>query len=159
MQHKFHLIIVAAALLIAPIAEAGGSLKYTNRRGATKSVGISESFSNPMQCVVQKLESKGYHANDIGCFGTRPRNRSAHPTGHACDVDQTARDVTQLNQIGRAAQKEFAQDCGAVSGCIWRNSDCGHFEARSAPYSAAGAGITNHYYGEAYASHPVRRRR
>jgi hypothetical protein len=153
MFYKFYFCFANLALLIASVAQ-GAAVKYGN-----KSAQLAESFAKPMQCIIGSLEQEGYKAREVGCFATRPRNRSAHPTGHACDVDQTARNVTQVNRLGAEVQKSIAQSCQAVSGCIWPNPDCGHFEARSAPYSPAGAGVGgSHYYGEKYASHPVRRR-
>jgi len=159
-----HPILLAAAIAgvcaTAAIAGGGGRVTY-----GSKSVALAASFQKPMQCVLDSLKKKGYTPRDVGCFGFRPGNASAHPSGHACDVDQTARNVTRLNRsMGPAnrgsPQVGLASSCGAVSGCIWRHPDCGHFEAKSAPYSPAGTrpGGGGHYYGERYASHPMKRR-
>jgi hypothetical protein len=75
-------------------------------------------------------------------------------------VDQSSRDVTGLNRaFSRKQQISIAQGCKAVSGCIWRNPDCGHFEQISAPYSKSGARVGRHFYGEQYASHPGKKRK
>ncbi|MGZ3686061.1 MAG: hypothetical protein ACXVCI_19555 [Bdellovibrionota bacterium] len=153
MFNKFYFIFAIATLLLPALSQAA-TVKYGN-----KAVGIAPNFAQPMQCIVDKLKQQNYNPKSIGCYAQRPKNRSAHPTGHACDVDQTARNVTGVNRIGSSAQTSIAKGCQAVSGCQWgRNPDCGHFEARSAPYSPAGAGVSMHYYGNNYASHPVKRR-
>lgn len=145
------------------LAAPQGKIQYTNRNGKKRSLAIAGSFQNPMQCIVNKLEKMGYRARDIGCFGARPHNRSAHPTGHACDVDQSGRNVTTLNRkFSYRQQIDLAKGCEkAVSGCNWRrNPDCGHFEQKSAPYSRSGARVASHHrYGERYASHPTKKRR
>jgi hypothetical protein len=127
----------------SPVEAAGVS--YQGKREA-----IAPSFARPMQCIIDAIQAAGYRPREVGCFGTRPGNRSAHPSGHACDIDQTSRNVTGLNRsFNRAAQNRIAERCNAVSGCKWRNPDCGHFEQRSAPYSRAGApvGGRRYHYG------------
>lgn len=155
MRHQFTLILSALFLLSTAPAFANGTVHYGRRR-----VALANSFQQPMQCVLDKLSQQGYGPRSVGCFGYRPHNASAHPTGHACDVDQTGRDITRLNHfLSRRGQIQVASSCRAVSGCKWRHPDCGHFEARSAPYSRAGTrpGGRRHYY-RGYSHHPVRRR-
>jgi hypothetical protein len=147
--------LLALCLAGAP-AFGNGKVHYAN-----KSVAIANSFEDHMQCVLDRLKDKQYVPRDVGCFGSRPNNRSAHPTGHACDVDQTARNVTRLNgRVEKSVQIQIAKTCKAVSGCSWTRTkhspDCGHFEAMGKEgYVAAGGG--HHYSG--YDRHPVRRRR
>lgn len=145
---------LGAALAFSARPASGASVQY-----GSKNVSLAQSFQQPMQCVLDQLKQKQYVPKDVGCFGSRPHNASAHPTGHACDVDQTDRNVTRLNgKVSKDDQIQVAQDCKAVSGCQWPKSpDCGHFEALGKEgYVAAGAG--SHYY-PGYESHPVRRRR
>lgn len=140
--------------------------------GRNKSAQLADGFAKPMQCVIQALQSRSYIPRDVGCFGARPHNASAHPTGHACDVDQTGRDITRLGGRVRGVNKpggvpwrdqiSLAQNCNAVSGCAWppirgrAGPDCGHFEARSKMgYVRAGSRI--YRYGNKYAAHPTRR--
>lgn len=147
-------LLLSTILFALPVsAHADGKISYGNG----KSVGISADWGDKMQCVINTLEHKEgkgegfpqYDPKDVGCFAERPKNRSAHPTGHACDVDQTGRNETKLNVISSADQQKLAESCEVVSGCKWRNPDCGHFEMRSAPYSAAGAPVDggSHVYG------------
>jgi hypothetical protein len=161
-MNRFHLVavvsLVVTGLILPPeveYAEAASQITY----GRGRHVSAAPRFVSPMQCIVNKIQSMGYQPRDIGCFGYRPHNRSAHPTGHACDVDQTSRNKTRLNAISRNQQISVAQGCKAVSGCRWRNPDCGHFEAMSAPYSPAGARAGGHHYGEKYAKRPVHKKR
>jgi|GEM_PF-5005433 len=147
--------LISTGLILPPQvknAEAAGSqIVY---RG-NKRVSLAPSFAGPMQCVAKKIEELGFKPKDIGCFGHRPSNRSAHPSGHACDVDQWGRNLTMLNKKFSSRQQiEIAKGCQAVSGCMWRNPDCGHFEQRSAPYSAAGARVGPHRYA-GYDGRPV----
>lgn len=163
MKNTPALILVTIFSLTLPtqqqIARAApkGSQFITYANG--KRVGLNPKFAVPMQCVSDKLFEIGYRPRDIGCFGYRPNNRSAHPTGHACDVDQTGRDRTRLlKTVSRSKQIAVAKDCKAVSGCVWRNPDCGHFEQMSAPYSRSGTRIGIHYYGETPRKTKKRRR-
>jgi hypothetical protein len=148
-------LLILAFLTSAPSQAGAASVTYNGR-----SVAIGGSFQRPMQCILDTVKARKYHARSVGCFGSRPGNASAHPTGHACDVDQTSRNRTSLNaRFSSSAQIQIARGCSGVSGCQWhRNPDCGHFEQRSAPYSRAGAPVANHLYAR-YASHPVTRRR
>lgn len=119
-------------------------------------VPLAASFQSPMQCILDTVQKYGYQPGrgGVGCFGTRPGNRSAHPGGYACDVDQTSRDVTRLNRRFNSKQQvAIAESCKGVSGCKWRGrkgSDCGHFEQRSAPYFRAGtpSGLRSYHYGK-----------
>jgi hypothetical protein len=142
------LLLVAMAFVVTPAYAGEFTFIVGNKDGKHKPMKLADSFEKAMKCVVKKIqEDHKYFAKDIGCFGTRPHNPSAHPTGHACDIDQTARDKTLLNsRIMRADQINLAKDCEAVSGCQWRNPDCGHYEQKSAPYSPSGTGI-HHYAG------------
>lgn len=152
-KNGFKFVTCAAITFVSAGPAFAGQINYGAQQ---KKVALAESFQQPMQCVIDKLKQRSgaYIPKDVGCFGTRPNNPSAHPTGHACDVDQTGRDKTALNgSVPRPEQIQIAEGCEAVSGCVWRNPDCGHFEQRSAPYSPSGTGT--HYYGEGYADHHV----
>lgn len=122
-----------------------GYVKYSKNKRAA----IAISFEQPMQCVIDELKNKGFNPRAVGCFGFRPNNRSKHPSGHACDVDQWGRNLTMLNKyFSVGTQINMANKCNAASGCKWRNKDCGHFESRSAPNLRAGAAIARRdYYG------------
>jgi hypothetical protein len=78
-------------------------------------------------CLLGKLDAAGYPVKEIGGFGERPNNASAHPTGNALDVNQCGR-----NCVSPRLPKGFAdmaEACGLVSGSTWRGSpDTGHFE-------------------------------
>jgi hypothetical protein len=78
-------------------------------------------------CLLAKLDAAGYPVREIGGFGERPNNASAHPTGNALDVNQCGR-----NCVSPRLPKGFAdmaEACGLVSGSSWRGSpDTGHFE-------------------------------
>lgn len=159
----FYSVLLSLAIMCSEAQSA--SIQFGSRN---KRVNLAPRFQEPMQCIVQKLQGRGYTPRDIGCFGFRRKNASAHPNGHACDVDQTARDVTRLGGRRRSRgpvawqdQINIASGCNAVSGCKWRNPDCGHFEARSAPYSRAGTpvGGRSYKYGKKYSSRPVKYRK
>ncbi|MGZ3701716.1 MAG: hypothetical protein ACXWSD_07975, partial [Bdellovibrionota bacterium] len=92
LNTPFCLIIAITALTAQP-AFAGATVNYGNRH-----VALAPDFQPAMQCVLTQLAGKGYTPRDVGCFGFRPGNASAHPTGHACDVDQTGRNLTSLNR-------------------------------------------------------------
>jgi len=79
------------------------------------------------QCLLNKLDAAGYRVTDIGGFGERPSNASAHPTGNALDVNQLRRNV--VSRRFPPGFNTMAADCGLVSGATWsRNPDTGHFE-------------------------------
>jgi hypothetical protein len=91
--------------------------------------GVSTSV-NPValpkfQCLIAGLEQVGYHIVTLGGYGQRP-NPSAHPTGCALDVNQTARNRTLRPLPANATA--IAHKCGLVHGAEWRNPDGGHFE-------------------------------
>jgi hypothetical protein len=165
IRNCLNLLAAFVAVVSASSAHADGKVNY-GEEGRKKNVGIADSFKEPMQCILDALQdpskslnpgNRPFKPSDVGCFGTRAHNASAHPTGHACDVDQSARDVTKLNgTLSSAAQISLADNCKAVSGCVWRNSDCGHFEQMSAPYSPTGTGL--HHYGEEFRDHPLAKR-
>lgn len=151
--------LVTIGLVLPPEIETASAAGSQITYGKGKRVSSAPSFAGPMQCVASKIEELGYKTREIGCFGHRPKNRSAHPTGHACDVDQWGRDLTGLNKVlSRKKQIEVAKGCKAVSGCIWRSPDCGHFEQMSAPYSQAGARVGSHRYA-GYEGRPTKKRR
>lgn len=126
-------VLLAALLLIPFVSLAKG--KATVKWGG-KSVSLDSSFQSGMQCILNKLKSnKSYVPKSVGCYGKRP-NASAHPFGQACDTDQTSRDKAAVNKFASASsQNSIAESCNAVSGCKWRDRDCGHWERRSAQYT------------------------
>lgn len=175
--------LVLPGLALPSLVEAA-SVTYTNNRGRRVSVKLSPGFQQGMQCVLDRLASQynyrpGRYKYPVGCFGYRPKNKSKHPGGHACDVDQWGRDLTSLGGRKRGSPKgpvswqnqiALANSCGVASGCEWRNADCGHFEQRSVPNCRAGARVgtscgsggggavkKRYHYGDDYKARPVKK--
>ena len=81
---------------------------------------------------LNELIARGAPITEAGGFGHRPRNASAHPGGHAVDVNQQSRNV-----ISKPLAEWWDQNQDAVSeaerrwemtgGEHWRNPDRGHF--------------------------------
>lgn len=113
-------IVQAAVQLVAP----GRAVIYSkNRVKAYVAAGAAPKF----QCVVDRLEAAGYPIKEMGGFGSRPHNASAHPTGHAIDINQQDRDVTSP-PMSRSLASSIAHACQVKSGGDWANGDLGHFE-------------------------------
>lgn len=151
-QFIYKISLITGFLLIGLSSAQAATVQYGNQR-----VALASSFQSPMQCVLNSLKSRSYtpRRGGVGCFGYRPHNRSAHPGGYACDVEQSGRNITTLNRhFSYSQQISMAVGCKAVSGCKWRGRkgpDCGHFEQRSAPYFRSGTppGGRKYYYKKA----------
>lgn len=76
-------------------------------------------------CLLGKLEAVGYRIDFMGGYAGRG-NASAHPTGNALDINQTARNVVTRRLPANVT--ELARDCGLVHGATWSHPDQGHFE-------------------------------
>jgi hypothetical protein len=135
-------------LFLSLPAFAGDRLDMDSHGKKVSSGGIAlaPDFQPAMQCVLKKLEGK--QIKDLGCFGTRSGNRSAHPTGHACDLNQESSGKNHHDFGDADTEKGIASDCGAVSGCLFE--DCGHFESPGKTgYVAAGTSVAGaHFYGK-----------
>lgn len=142
---------------------AGGRTLVDCKTGAVAYV--AEDFKASAQCVLAKLDAAGYPVQDIGGFGERG-NPSAHPTGHALDVNQCGRDCTSP-RMSRTLAHEIAGECRVTSGGDWRNGDLGHFEAMNSFGYTGGWHRHRTQYASArhrggnvrYAHHRVYRRR
>ncbi len=106
---------------VARQSHSRGAGNLVARSGATASV--SAHALPHFQCLVDKLEAAGYKIAFMGGFARRS-NPSAHPTGNAVDINQTA--------FGRVIRRfpgnieEMCQACGVYSGVHF--GDYGHFE-------------------------------
>jgi hypothetical protein len=116
---------IAAEVGCRAAAAAGARTVVDCKTGAVAYV--AEDFKPFAQCVLAKFDAAGYSVRDIGGFGERS-NPSAHPTGHAMDVNQCGRDCTSP-RMSRSLAHEIAAECRVTSGGDWRNGDLGHFEA------------------------------
>jgi len=100
-------------------SRGGGNLAA--RSGARASV--SAAALPHFRCLVDRLEAAGYRIQFMGGFGRR-NGPSAHPTGNALDINQTARGrVTRAFPAGLEA---MCAVCGVYSGAHF--GDYGHFE-------------------------------
>lgn len=80
------------------------------------------------QGLVNAFRSMGYAVGPIGCLSAGHMQHSKHHWGGACDFfGQYARNRTR-HAPPPHVQIETARAHGLVSGCVWRNPDCGHFE-------------------------------
>lgn len=87
--------------------------------------------------LFRDLVSRGYNIGSPGCLSSGHMWHSKHHWGGACDLfNQVARNRTALRQPSPRVQIEAAERYGLVSGCIWRNPDCGHFEVPSRAYAS-----------------------
>lgn len=117
--------------------ERSGGHSLVAKSGARASV--STAAMPHFQCLLDKLEGTGYRIDFMGGYASRG-NSSAHPTGNALDINQTARNrVTRALPYGTT---QMAESCGLVHGAVWSNPDGGHFElANKVGYVYR----TNHY--------------
>jgi hypothetical protein len=81
---------------------------------------------------LNELVAKGAPITEAGGFGTRPHNASAHPGGHAVDVNQQRRNViskplAEWWDKNQAAVSEAERRWEMSGGEHWRNPDRGHF--------------------------------
>lgn len=106
-----------------PVPVKAGDHVIVASSGAKASVSMA---AKPrFTCLLNKLEAVGYHVDFMGGYASRG-NSSAHPTGNALDINQTARNVVTRRLPSNAT--EMARDCGLVHGAVWSNPDQGHFE-------------------------------
>jgi hypothetical protein len=109
------------------IERVGGYVIVRTREGAGRVVAwAGERF----QGLIRDLEDAGYKIGGPGCLSGGHMRHSKHHWGGACDFfGQYARDRTRLRQPPPQLQIALARKHGLISGCMWRNRDCGHFEA------------------------------
>ena len=108
------------------IGRAGGYAIVKTREGAGRVVAwAGERF----QGLIHDLQDAGYKVGGPGCLSSGHMRHSKHHWGGACDFfGQYARDRTRLRQPPPQMQIALARKHGLISGCMWRNRDCGHFE-------------------------------
>lgn len=111
---------------VRPVARHAGNLCTAQGRCSTVVGWAVEKFRG----LVADLEHLGYAIGSPGCYSpTGHMRNSKHHWGGACDLfNQVARDRTALRQPPPSIQIEVAAKHGLISGCSWRNRDCGHFE-------------------------------
>lgn len=114
--------IVAAALCCWPVVAPAGVVRA--KSGATAHV--ADGTTGAFQCLVGRLESQGYPVRFMRGFGRGTVRGSLHPSGHAIDINQTARGRTTPRMPGN--EIALAASCGVLSGAVWRNNDSGHFQ-------------------------------
>jgi hypothetical protein len=104
------------------------------RTGTARVVGwAGERF----QALARDLEAAGYQIHP-GCLSSGHMRFSKHHWGGACDFfGQYARDKTRYRQPPPATQIAMAQRRGLISGCMWHDRDCGHFEVPTQSQSVA----------------------
>jgi len=109
------------------IGRAGDYAIVRTKEGAGRVVAwAGERF----QALIRDLQDAGYKIGAPGCLSSGHMRHSKHHWGGACDFfDQYARDRTRLRQPPPQQQIALARKHGLISGCMWRNRDCGHFEA------------------------------
>ena len=100
-------------------SRGGGNL--VARSGASASV--SGRALPHFRCLVDRLEAAGYRIDFMGGFARRS-GPSAHPTGNALDVNQTARG--RVTRAFPAGLETMVTGCGLYSGAHF--GDLGHFE-------------------------------
>ena len=90
------------------------------------------------QGLIRDLQAAGYRIGGPGCLSAGHMRHSKHHWGGACDFfGQYARDKTRLRQPAPELQIALAQKHGLISGCMWRDRDCGHFEVPTHGQSVA----------------------
>jgi hypothetical protein len=108
------------------IERASGYAIVRTKEGAGRVVAwAGERF----QALIRDLQDAGYKVGGPGCLSSGHMRHSKHHWGGACDFfGQYARDRTRLHQPPPQLQIALARKHGLISGCMWRNRDCGHFE-------------------------------
>ena len=115
---------IAAALSCALAFQAEAGTVHA-RSGAVAHV--ADHAVSRFQCVVDRLESQGYHVRFMGGWRAHGSVRgSLHPAGLALDINQLARGVTRPRMPGN--EITIASSCGVISGAAWRHNDSGHFQ-------------------------------
>jgi hypothetical protein len=88
---------------------------------------VAERARTAFQCIVDKLETEGYHIHDIGGFARGGHIRhSLHYSGMAVDINQESRNVTHPKMPDN--EIFLANSCGLISGAQWHDADSGHFQ-------------------------------
>lgn len=120
---------------------SAGLARVKSREGSSSVVSWA---STQFQGLILDLQSLGYRVGSPGCYSpTGHMHHSKHHWGGACDLfGQYARDRTRLRQPPPRVQMTLARKHGLISGCQWRNRDCGHFEV--ATWNRSGGSRTAH---------------
>src|SRR5262245_12473081 len=79
-----------------------------------------------LQCVVDHVERAGVRVKSMRGYGRGTVRGSRHPSGHAIDINQTARGRTKPH-VPRQVANAAGRACGVVSGGTWRHDDTGHW--------------------------------
>jgi hypothetical protein len=121
----------AAALALALVLPNAAQATMVRSTSGAKA-NVAPSSAPKFQCLVTALDRAGYKIKFMGGYGKRP-NHSKHPSGHALDINQTARNRV----IARFPSNinALAADCGLFHGAQWRRADAGHFEVPSSRYA------------------------
>jgi hypothetical protein len=136
LREEKHLrfILALLALLLATQAEARTHHRHHFPSTRTHEL-VHARFNTPypqFAALAADFEAMGYAIGTPGCLSAGHMRHSKHHWGGACDFfNQIARDRTALRQPPPAVQIAMALKHGLVSGCMWRNRDCGHYEIPS----------------------------
>lgn len=110
-----------------PAATGGGYAKVCSSSG--RCAPVAASAAAQFQALFEDFEALGFNIGAPGCLAARSNNYSLHPRALACDIfGQRARNVMDLPHPSPSEQIAVAARHGLISGCEWRNPDCGHFQ-------------------------------
>lgn len=115
---KYVLLFLIA---LAVPAQAG---TIRSRSGATAFV-ANDATSN-FQCLIDRLDGAGYAIKFMGGLSSGHMRHSLHHTGHALDINQTARN--RVTRSFPSGVNDMAASCGLFHGALWSNADTGHFQ-------------------------------
>jgi hypothetical protein len=143
-------LLIAVAILVS----GGGVHAATVRSKTGATAHVADDAASRFQCLIDRLDGSGYPIKFMGGFGPRG-NPSKHPSGHALDVNQFARNVMRPHIPSGATA--YAEACGLFHGALWSGSpDAGHFEV---PGPTPGSYARRHRGGHRHARRHRRPRR
>lgn len=116
-------IVLACILLVFSLSAQAATVRAST--GAKTQV--ASAFAHKAQCIIDGLERGGVKIKFMGGYGRRGFRQSKHPAGMAIDINQWRRNLTKP-VISRQLGIQVANNCGALSGAVWRHADNGHFE-------------------------------
>lgn len=122
---KPSLVAEAPRKAVETMRRVGGYAILKTRTGTARVIAWA---GDRFQGLARDLEAQGYRISP-GCLSGGHMRHSLHHTGRACDFfGQYARDRTRYKQPPPSTQIALAAKRNLVSGCMWRDRDCGHFE-------------------------------
>lgn len=116
-----------ALLATVPTSPSSAFEAWVTARGGVK-VRVAPASRATLQCLIDRIEAAGCRVRFMRGIGRGTVRHSLHPSGHAIDINQLARNRVAICPSPRLS-RVAARSCGAISGGDWhRSPDNGHFQ-------------------------------